>query len=270
MTGLILFSIFFLISSIVPCSAEYTHAIRELTPLEKETLSLLKKEFSGDILDANLKTLRQLADSPEYKKFLEKAYPLTKPIPAFAEIIDFQEVIHNRLPPRERYLTFYTEQFRVQKVEKVTDAEHFLIHNEVTNAWIYQAREFGRELGSSGADLSRIAPPQLMGTAPFQQMLAIRFHISGDLELEAIMTLVVRHIKLPILAMTKEHLTADARWIQTLLEKHGTTEGMLWVALQDPILFERIRHAFTTNSTFLEYVRYALAAEAHRSRSKEK
>ena len=262
MKTLITFCLFFFLS--VGISTADMHMIdkhedREPTALEKETFDLLKKKFPGEILDENLKTVHELAESLEYKTFLEKAYPDAKPIPAFAEIINFEEVIHKKLPPKERYLTYYTEQFFVQTPDEVTDAEHFLVHHQATGTWIYHAIIQGNDTPkrTEGLRLPSRNTAKLMGTPLYRKMLDDRFGIDPNEEMRLIMRMVVVHVKIPILNMTKTHLVTDAQWIASLLERHGTTDGMLWVALQDPILFERIRYAFTTDRTFLAYVHTA-------------
>ena len=67
-------------------------------------------------------------------------------------------------------------------------------------------------------------------------------------------TLIVRHYGIPLGSVAKAHLAEDRRWIKAVFEKHGTTEGSLWIALQDPILFNSILYAFTTDETFLASV----------------
>jgi len=254
--------------------AEDTLQRREPTPLQKETFAILKKEFPGEILTETLGTLDALADSPAYKNFLVKAFPMIRPIPAFEEIVNFDEVIYSRLPPKERYLTYYTEQFGVQTPDDVSDTEHFLIHYEATETWMREAIERSNDIPifdrPGGLSLASRTSPSFMKTTLFREMMETRFGINPEGQMSPeIMSKVIRHIRIPILQMTKAQMTTEARWVHTLFEKHGTAEGMLWVALQDPILFERIRYAFTTNTTFMKYVYTDPDAEA-RSRHKKR
>ena len=52
--------------------------------------------------------------------------------------------------------------------------------------------------------------------------------------------------------LTESHLDEDVRWIKTLFEKHGQSDGMLWVAIRDPILLDRLLYAFSTDTTLLK------------------
>ena len=57
----------------------------------------------------------------------------------------------------------------------------------------------------------------------------------------------------PLILLTGHaHLDEDVRWIKTLFEKHGQSDGSLRIAVQDPILFYRILYAFSTHDTFLK------------------
>ena len=97
--------------------------------------------------------------------------------------------------------------------------------------------------------------PRLMATSTAREMLECRFGIDTTIRLmPAEWTLIVRHFKMPLSSVAKAHLAEDRRWIKAVFEKHGTAEGSLWIALQDPILFNRIFYAFTTDETFLTYI----------------
>ena len=97
--------------------------------------------------------------------------------------------------------------------------------------------------------------PRLIATSAAREMLERRFGIDATIRLmPAEWTLIVRHYGIPLLSVAKAHLAEDRRWIKAVFEKHGTAEGSLWIALQDPLLFNRIFYAFTTDETFLTYV----------------
>ena len=102
----------------------YEHERREFTLLEKETFDTLKKEFANELLDAELKTLNELARSNTYKNFLIKAHPDASLPPKFSKIVNadgqiVEDTLYKILPPKERYLTYYTEQFGVQTLDEV-------------------------------------------------------------------------------------------------------------------------------------------------------
>ncbi len=270
MNKLILFSIFCLLmfTGIFSAGAEYTHENREPTPLEKQTFTILKKRFPGEILDEKLRTLHELAESPEYLKFLDTAYPDAKPIPEFADIVDFNKPIHRILPPKERYLTFYAASFQVQTAEEVTDAEHFIVHYNVVDDWISYATERGadRPQYANSGELRLTIPinviPRIVRTPIYREIMEARIGVPANQKMSAeLMLPIIRHIEMPILSMTREHIAADTLWIKSLFEKHGYTDGCIWLALQDPIIFQKVRHAFTTDTTFLRFI-YTNPAEA--------
>ena len=240
-------------------AADYKHDDREPTALENAAFAHLRKEFPGEILDANLATFRKLAENPAYLTFLAEVYPDAAPVKAFEEIVDFKKWINKILPPKERYRDFYQEQFAMDTVAEVTDEEHFLVHFEVTGAWQHSAYKDGGDLPTherTGAFVpSGRTPARLMATSAARDMLERRFGIAADVKLtSAEWTLLVRYFKMPLLSVAKAHLDEDRHWIKSVFEKHGQAEGSLWIALQEPLLFNRILHAFTTDETFLTYV----------------
>ena len=239
-------------------AADYSHENREPTALEQAAFDRLRQKFPGDILDANLETFRRLAESPEYLAFLAEAYPDAAPVKAFEAIVDFEKISNRILPPKERYLSSYWEQLGVDSVEEITAAEHFLAHFEVTGAWMYRARNEGGEPNSKRTGEfvpSSRTPARLMATSTAREMLERRFGIDATIRLmPAEWTLIVRYFKMPLSSVAKAHLAEDRRWIKAVFEKHGTAEGSLWIALQDPILFNSILYAFTTDETFLASV----------------
>ena len=240
-------------------AADYKHDDREPTALENAAFAHLRKEFPGEILDANLATFRKLSENPAYLTFLAEVYPDAVPVKAFEEIVDFKKWINKILPPKARYHNFYQEQFAVDTVAEVTDEEHFLVHFEVTGAWQHSAYKDGGDLPMrerTGEFVpSGRTPARLMATSAARDMLERRFGIAADVKLtSAEWTLLVRYFKLPLLSVAKAHLAEDRHWIKAVFEKHGQAEGSLWIALQAPLLFNRILHAFTTDETFLTYV----------------
>ena len=240
-------------------AANYSHEDREPTALEQAAFTRLRQKFPGDILDANLQTFRRLAESPEYLTFLAEAYPDAAPVKAFEAIINFEKIINRILPPKARYLPFYREQFGVASVDEVTAAEHFLVHFEVTGAWRHDASKEGGDLPNSERTGEFVpsprTPARLMATSTAREMLERRFGIDATIRLmQGEWTLIVRHYGIPLLSVAEAHRAEDRRWIKAVFEKHGTAEGSLWIALQDPILFNRIFYAFTTDETFLTYV----------------
>lgn len=238
----------------------YQHEFRELTPLEKEAFDTLKKEFPGERLDTELKTLNEIAESNTYKNFLAKAHPDASLPPEYAKIVteDGQIVdgkLYKILPPKERYLTYYTEQFGVQTLDEVTTLEHFIVHYEETGKWIFKAVKRGGDT----PEYLRTQGPRRGGplgrSSAFHAMMKYRFGIEINERPDMSTIPQIMHVfDFPLTGLTSELLDADVRWIQFLFEKHGKSEGILWVALQNPRIFNRILYAFTTDKTFLKFI----------------
>ncbi len=250
----------FWLSGGVFAAAEYLHEAREPTALEQAAFARLKNKFPGAVLDANLRTFRNLAESPEYLTFLAEAYPDAAPLKAFEEIIDFEKIMNRILPPKERYLSFYRAQFGAGTVDEVTDEEHFLVHFDVTTKWVREASKAGGELSNAERTdgmrrMSGRTPARLMGTSAAREMLARRFGIDATIKLtQAEWTPIVQYFKMPLGEVADAHLAEDVRWIKTVFETYGQADGSLQIALQDPLLFNRIVYAFNTDKTFLTWV----------------
>ncbi len=238
----------------------YEHEHREFTSLEKETFDTLKEDFSNELLDAELKTLNELARSNTYKNFLIKAHQDASLPPEFPKIVDadgqiVDDTLYKILPPKERYLTYYTEQFGVQTLDEVKTLEHFIVHYEETGKWIFKAVKRGGDtpeyLRTEGQQ--RGGP---LGRVPaFQAMMKHRFGIEINERPDmSNIPQIMSVFDFPLTGLTSELIDADVRWIQSLFEKHGKSEGILWVALQNPRIFHRILYAFTTDKTFLKFI----------------
>ena len=261
MKRLLFLGLFFMCIHILPGYTEtYQHKFRELTPLEKEAFDTLKKKFTGELLDAELKTLNELAKSNEYKDFLAKVHPDASLPSEYAEIVtaDGQIVdgtLYQILPPKERYLKYYAEQFGVQTLNEVTTLEHFMVHYQEAGNWIFKAvkrggdtPEYLRTQGPrTGAPLGR--------SLAFHAMMKHRFGIKIKEKPDTSTIPQIMHVfNFPLTGLTSELMDADVHWIQTLFEKHGKSDGILWIALQNPGIFNRILYAFTTDKTFLKFI----------------
>ncbi len=225
----------------------YEHAEIEPTSLESETFDVLKRRFPGEILDEKLKTLRELAGSTEYLTFLSKRYPSL-------EIKAFEDVANKVTPPKERYFQFFDEHLYVPTVEEIQDEEQWVIHHLATADWYTAAYQRGGDTipGMRKGAVSRRGT--LIVTKPIgRKVLEHRLFIDSTHEKLTpedwgTVLVIFRHL----VSLTHSHLDEDVRWIKMLFEKHGQSEGMLWVAIRDPILLDRLLYAFSTDTTFLK------------------
>jgi hypothetical protein len=222
-------------------ATKYKHEDRALTALDKETVALLKKKFPGELLDKKLKTLRELSESSEYLNFLSERYPNFAP---FASFEDFDKKV---VPPKERYLKFCQEYLGIAKAEEITDDEQFVLHHLATSAWAQSAFRRGDDRPPYLQSGKPYRPGQLIVTKPIARKMLKR-----RLGIETPDFRIIGRVFPFIILTANAHLDEDVRWIKTLFEKHGQSDGSLWIAVQDPILFYRILYAFSTHDTFLK------------------
>ena len=256
----------FIFTCVFAAEAKYMHEQRQLNALEKETFATLKEQFPGELLDVGLETLHNLSESPEYLNFLAKVYPHVEPLKDFEKVpaVNFDNVLCKIVPSKKRYFKYYSEQFYIpveNVTVEVTDEEHFLVHQKVTEGWIEEAIKRGRDkpMYNRPENLRIPNSVHLLKTLQGRKMLKDRLDIDVGTTPKitpAQGTQIVMLFNLPLMKISGAHLDEDVRWIKVLFEKHGQANGLLWVALQDPILFARICHAFTTDTTFLNFVNY--------------
>lgn len=261
----------FLASCVLASAAGDGHNTREPTALEAETFVILKKKFPREILTANLKELHELAEASEYKNFLKKAYPNASLPPAFVGSVNVSgplvdDTLYRILPSKKHYLTYYTEYFQVQTPDEVNDAEHFIVHHEVTGKWIYEAIKRSGDtpahIRTEGIRLTGREKAKLVQTVPFKEMMKRRFgiEIQGKPDVRTSVEMMPVY-EVPTLRLASVQLAADIHWMQALFEQHGASDGIIWIALQDPALFSRIRYAFTTDKTLLHFI--SKSSESH-------
>ena len=224
----------------------YKHEERSLTGTEKTHFAILKEKFPGELLDPKFNTLRTLAGSTVYFDFLSQIHPKLTPFTNFWE--DFDRQI---MPPKARYLKFCQEYLNIPSAEEITDDEHYLIHHIATSSW-------GSEAAQRGGD--RV--PNLQNGKPFRLGHVLAFKPIGK-------EIFQRRKGKPgafafVLLTAQEHLDEDVRWIKVLFEKYGQSDGFLYIALQDPILFYRILYAFRTDTAFLKCVYDPIDLDAER------
>lgn len=239
--------------SFTGASAAYKHQDRELTTLERDIFDLLKKKFPEELIDAKLKTLNAIAASPEYlDNFLPKVHP------NFAPFLDFHDFDDRVMPPKDRYLEFCQEYLGIPSIEEISDDEQYVIHHIATSSWATEASARGKD-----------SPPSLQKGKPYRLGHVLAFKPMGKAILEH-RTDAKRAPFAFILLTTREHLDEDVRWIKDIFEKYGKSDGMLRIALQDPMLFYRILYAFSTDATFLKCLYDPVDVEAEQKERLDK
>lgn len=263
MKRLTLLCLLFLITGVSVGSnvTEYKHEDREPTKLEKQTFDILKKKFRGELLDENLETLHLLSDSAEYVNFLSKRYPEHAPFTAF------QDFYYTVLPPKEHYFKFFKQQFGVQTIGEIDVDELFLVHAYASDSWTFWGYKRGGDKSPHLRGLpQRFAMPLLVNTPKGRKMLERRLGIASHQNIDFGRILPTFS---PLHILGSAHREEDFRWIKNLFKKHGQSDGMLWLVVQDPILLDRILYTFSTDKTFLKSVFDPLELDIDKPRENE-
>ncbi len=228
---------------------KYKHEDRQLTGLERQAIAELKKEFSGELLDVNLKTLRELSDSDAYVNFLSKKYPEYAPITAF------QDFFYRVRPPKQLYFDlFFKEQFGVETIEDVGDDEFFIAYAYMAAYWTLGAHERGGDVSPIQRlnNCCRVGQYILAKTPEGRKLLERRLDI--DPTTKHVPWLRILDTFEPLLCLATPIREEDGRWIKSLFAKYGQSDGMLRLVVRDPMLFDRILYTFSTDTTFLRWL----------------
>ena len=198
------------------------------------------------MLDENLETLHFLSDSDAYVSFLSKKHPEHAPITAF------QDFYYTVPPPKEYYFQFFAEHFGVSSIEDIDADELSLAHETASGTWAFWGHKHGGDKAPSLRGLpQRNGIRTLMGTQKGRKILESRGVIKPN---EKIGFYSIRDIFFALDAIGSAQREEDFRWIKHLFDKHGESDGMIWLAVQDPILLDRILYTFSTHTTFLKSV----------------
>ncbi len=223
---------------------EYTHEERELSRLEKETFDRLKKQFPRKLLNPQLETLRELADSDEYVHFLSQKYPKLAPFTTF------YDVFYKVLPSKELYFNlFFHKHLQLQKIEEVTEDDLFIAYAYTAGHWKYSARKKGMQIGGH-----RNRPrdgERVLTTPKGRKMMEHRLGMAATERLDWMIALTAFR---PLIRFSAKVLEADRHWIKSLFEKHGESDAILRIAVQDPMLLDRILYTFSTDKPFKKWI----------------
>lgn len=251
----IVFCVLFFLTSILTETLAYKHPENPPTLQENAAFAKLKNKFSGKLLDKDFNTLRELSESPEYLQFLSEVHPpeylgylkeSEKDLRAFETFIQF---VKTALPPRERYFEFFKEQFFYTTPKDIQSEELAFIHLIATGEWGTEAEK------RSGSSFIRKRPGiSSILSKPDGIKWLIEKGIVEEKEklLPSDWTRIVG-VFMHLGSVIMENQDEDIRWIKTLFEEHGEDDGILWLAVQDPFLFDRILYVFHDPNVFLKW-----------------
>ena len=226
-----------------------------------EVFEELRQMFPDRILDEDFKTLKQLTRSKVYLDYLKSEFPIDEPFETLEAFINVAP------PPVERYQDFLTKHF-----ENVTEADFLGIHQLTllqrrSNMMSLAAQETGNDKYSRAATqlssfvflpdhlrrrLEKVDPTTIW-SFPLRRDYAkllweSRFREADDAKQGRFIDLNMQ--------FAVETQKTDTDWIQAQFETHGQDEGLLWTAVENPILIGEIITNFPPPRTelFLTWV----------------
>ncbi len=262
---LFLFCLFFGTFCLLTSASAYKHPEEPPTPQEKAAFDTLKQRFPGKLLDKNFKTLRELSESPTYLQFLSQAYPpkyfgylkeSEKDLPPFKT---HKQFVKTALPPRARYFKFFQEQFFYTTPEEIQDEGLAFIHLIATGNWGMEAE---KRSGSSFVN-KRPGISTILSKLDGIKWLAQKGIVEEKEKLSPFDWTNIVSIFMHLISVVRENQEEDIRWIKIRFEEHGEEDGLLWIAVEDPFLFDRILYVFHDPHIFLKWLDGSPDAEKH-------
>ena len=212
---------------------------RPLTP--EETFEQLKRENLDNILDDNFRTLRRLVTSKTYLDFLRRTHPLEDRYQTYDA---FWEIAASH---PSRYMPFLEQQLEKPDEEDAANAHLFAVHYRHVLTREYHGEdpdtfqdEWMKLLDGPGMDIA------------FKNFVDHERNVLNGLDLIFLTLAIKLHVE-------KIEQT-DAALAGELFDKHGEHNGLIWLALKDPVLIGYILKDFTDAEVFRRWI----AGEFHR------
>ncbi len=258
-------SVFFILGSSAisddqASSKDAEEAARQLIR-RSEVFAELRRMFPNPILDEDFKTLKQVTRSKVYLDYLKSEFPTDEPFETLEAFINVAP------PPVEKYRDFLNKHF-----ENVTEADFLGIHQLTllerrANMMLLASHETGNakyRRASSQLSAFKLLPDHLRRKLETIDPTTIwSFRLKRDHARllwesrfrEADGTEQRRFIDFRM-QFALETEKADTDWIQAKFETYGQNEGLLWIAVENPILIGEIIANFPPPRTelFLTWV----------------
>lgn len=201
----------------------------EPTPAE-DIFPTLRRMFPKTILDADLKTLREVTRSQPYLDFLTQESPREAPFQTFDEYLE------SAPPDVERYLPFLEKWIGAPTDEDIAIVHRLTVASREANFILYR-EDFGAK------DVWEIFDKKLgLFSGPLVEEFLERNQLKAGQFSRIFETFV---------AQTEQ---TDARWLHEQLEEHGEDEGLLWSAIGNPVLIGELLQNLSNPDLFLRWV----------------
>ena len=213
-----------------------TVAVKSHDEFRKETFSQLKTEFGRNLLDNNFENLRSLTHSEAYLGYLERAFPTDEPFQTFDEFISMTP------PPAEWYRSFLEKYFQDIDENDIIAADALIGVLLRGNFLVYQG---GNKLVFFG---SRVKAWQL---PIVKEWIDRRFEVKkGPIDAQKF-----NNFTKDAETLTKKIDSKQTRFVQNYFDEYGENEGVIWLALQEPLLLGRLLTHFTNAKVFRKWVK---------------
>ena len=218
---------------------KFTAAPIPAKPTPEDTFAKLKMLFPKPIFDGDFTAMGKVTTSKTYLDFLTQEYRTEKPYKTLADYLNVAK------PAPERYKPFLKESIGRSNEEDIAIVHQMTLNYRCANAILYQMIHGDND----GKDALN---------AIFA-MLEKRLSVFEEAPVKAWV-----EIHLPNQDQAKEFFTAlehfvietekkDALFIQEQFEQHGKDDGLLWLAVHDPLLTAEILNNFTNTDVFLKW-----------------
>lgn len=202
------------------------------TPTPEDTFAKLKTLFPNPILDGDFSTLGEVTTSKTYLDFLTQEYRTKEPFKTLPEYLNVAPP-----PDPERYKSFLKEFINKPNEEDIAIVHQMTLRYRCANARMYQMLHDGNAVKAILGLLEKKL--SVLEEAPTKAWLELHFPNRDFFKnFENFVTETERE---------------DTLLIQEQFEKHGKDDGLLWLALRNPILTAELLNNFTNTVVFQEW-----------------
>lgn len=213
-----------------------TVAVKTVDDFQKDAFSKLKTEFGRNLLDDNFKILRSLTHSETYLDYLERAFPTDEPFQTFDEFISMTPL------PAESYRSFLEKYFQGINEDDIIAADALIDKLLHGNFLAYQGANRHVFFGS------RAAAWQL---PIVKEWIELRFEAKN----RPIDAQKFNNFTKDAETLTKKIDSEQSKLVQNYFDEYGESEGIIWLALQEPRLLGRLLTHFTDAKVFRKWAK---------------
>ena len=203
----------------------------------KDTFTKLRGMYPNPILGQDLKNIKLLVNSDVYLDFLHREYPIDKP---FKNLDEFIEVTP---PSADKFESILKNVFENPTEADLINIYRLTLTYRRINVMMLRARKT-RNFQDMKTAIHQKA--RALSTEPIQTWWQARFSGMDRAEKKRFLVLLETFVL--------ETEIADTLMIQEKFEEHGPDDGLLWIAIENPILVGEILNNFESANVFLEWV----------------